>query len=316
MTDAKRPATLPSPQKSTIGRTLMPRAGALLSRVAPTLAGELAAHLFLRTTHPDAPERERGALEGWTPLAVPYRGRTLPAWTRGEGPAVLVVHGWDGRGAQLAGLGDAIVAAGCRVVLFDGPGHGADIARSSSIAELAEAVRAAAAVASPSRPLHAIVAHSAGGSASVRAMALGVRAHRLVLVAPGTDVERIGGEAAALLGLGDSAYRRFRAAVERRAGATWRDVDPVHAAAWLADEASLLVIHDRDDREVPLADARRLVAAWPGAELHVTRGLGHRRILRDGAVLARVATAVAPRLSAAAPALDPTRVARVAEAGR
>jgi hypothetical protein len=31
-----------------------------------------------------------------------------------------------------------------------------------------------------------------------------------------------------------------------------------------------------------------IAAAWPGAELVTTEGLGHRRILRDPAVVARV----------------------------
>ncbi|MDH3404602.1 MAG: hypothetical protein OEP45_13350, partial [Acidobacteriota bacterium] len=53
-------------------------------------------------------------------------------------------------------------------------------------------------------------------------------------------------------------------------------------------EQPLLAIHDRGDREVPLAEVRRVVAAWPHAELVLTEELGHRRILRDPAVVARV----------------------------
>jgi hypothetical protein len=43
----------------------------------------------------------------------------------------------------------------------------------------------------------------------------------------------------------------------------------------------LLVLHDRDDKEVPLRAGREIARAWPGAELFVTNGLGHQRILRD-----------------------------------
>jgi pimeloyl-ACP methyl ester carboxylesterase len=48
----------------------------------------------------------------------------------------------------------------------------------------------------------------------------------------------------------------------------------------------LLVIHDTDDKEVRFAPSEALVAAWPGAALHPTEKLGHKRILDDGAVLA------------------------------
>jgi pimeloyl-ACP methyl ester carboxylesterase len=54
-------------------------------------------------------------------------------------------------------------------------------------------------------------------------------------------------------------------------------------------DAALLIVHDRLDREVPFEHGERLAQAWRQARLHVTSGLGHRRILRDEAVVAEVA---------------------------
>jgi len=50
-------------------------------------------------------------------------------------------------------------------------------------------------------------------------------------------------------------------------------------------EQPMLVIHDREDREVPFSEGRRHVLNWPGARLQATRGLGHRRLLEDPAVI-------------------------------
>ncbi len=50
----------------------------------------------------------------------------------------------------------------------------------------------------------------------------------------------------------------------------------------------LLVIHDRDDREVRWDDGAAIAAAWPRAELVTTTGLGHHRIVSDGAVIQQV----------------------------
>jgi pimeloyl-ACP methyl ester carboxylesterase len=47
------------------------------------------------------------------------------------------------------------------------------------------------------------------------------------------------------------------------------------------------VIHDRDDPEVPLANGEAIAAAWPGARLVTTEGLGHTRIVHDPGVVAR-----------------------------
>ena len=47
-----------------------------------------------------------------------------------------------------------------------------------------------------------------------------------------------------------------------------------------------LIVHDRGDRDVPVAHAERLQHSWPDARLMLTEGLGHRRILRDPEVIA------------------------------
>jgi hypothetical protein len=56
-----------------------------------------------------------------------------------------------------------------------------------------------------------------------------------------------------------------------------------------AQRAALLVVHDVDDREVPWREGAAVADAWPGAELALTRGLGHHRVLKDEGVTARVA---------------------------
>jgi hypothetical protein len=50
----------------------------------------------------------------------------------------------------------------------------------------------------------------------------------------------------------------------------------------------LLVVHDQGDRETSWAGGRQIARAWPGARMVSTSRLGHRRILRDPAVIAEV----------------------------
>jgi hypothetical protein len=49
------------------------------------------------------------------------------------------------------------------------------------------------------------------------------------------------------------------------------------------------VVHDRDDSINPFADGVAYAHAIRGAELLATQGLGHRKILKDAAVLGKVA---------------------------
>ena len=54
--------------------------------------------------------------------------------------------------------------------------------------------------------------------------------------------------------------------------------------------AAALIVHDRDDPDVPYAHGEEIAAAWPGAELVTTRGLGHRAVLWDPEVIQRTVT--------------------------
>jgi pimeloyl-ACP methyl ester carboxylesterase len=51
--------------------------------------------------------------------------------------------------------------------------------------------------------------------------------------------------------------------------------------------AAALVIHDRDDADVPFSHGEEIVGAWAGSRLESTSGLGHRALLRDPAVIGR-----------------------------
>jgi pimeloyl-ACP methyl ester carboxylesterase len=55
-------------------------------------------------------------------------------------------------------------------------------------------------------------------------------------------------------------------------------------------KAPLLMIHDRDDRAVPLAHGQALAEAAPDARLFTVNGLGHRRLLADPEVVGTAVT--------------------------
>ena len=60
-------------------------------------------------------------------------------------------------------------------------------------------------------------------------------------------------------------------------------------ASWLGPrlELPLLVIHDRQDREVPPENGERVAREAAAGRFLATDGLGHRRILRDPGVAAQ-----------------------------
>ena len=63
----------------------------------------------------------------------------------------------------------------------------------------------------------------------------------------------------------------------------WSDYSLARSAREMT--APLLIIHDRDDRETYWSEGNALAQAWPGARLITTEGLGHRKVLREPALI-------------------------------
>ena len=261
-----------------------------VQRAAPDLAARWAERMFCSPPRRPISERMAAWLRDGQRFDVIVgspprpRPRRVTAWTWGErGPAVLLVHGWGSSGARFVDLGGALLAAGHRVITFDAPGHGASHGRLSSGPEFA---RAAIAVAAAVGPVSAVVGHSLGGFASALAMDRGLSARRAVFISPSANVNSYSAQFAALLGVTPPVMSTMRERLARRLDFSWSSMDvPAFAPSM---RAPLLVIHDRDDREVRWSDGAAIASAWPGAELVTTMGLGHHRIVSDAEVIANV----------------------------
>lgn len=261
--------------------------------VSDELGTTVAEHLFTTPRRHTRPERERAYLATGRPLSIdvtlrsPVRHhakRTLAAWKWGFGPTVLLVHGWEGRGSQLGAFVQPLVEAGFSVVAFDAPAHGDSPERQLYLTDHADTVADVAAFVGP---VHAIVAHSFGAAAVLLAHARsGLDVPRTIFLSPNAILDDSVVRFAQHLGLDHA----DRIALEHRLVAhTGVDFDALALDRLVAGrDSALLVIHDHDDREVPLSHGCRLAAAWPNAQLQITHELGHRRILRDPTVIAAV----------------------------
>jgi pimeloyl-ACP methyl ester carboxylesterase len=70
------------------------------------------------------------------------------------------------------------------------------------------------------------------------------------------------------------------------------DIDAIAIAPQMT--VPLLVLHDREDAEIPFGDAEAYAETWPGSELAAISGVGHRRILRSRAVVDRIVRFLGP----------------------
>jgi len=249
--------------------------------VAPGLTTRVLADLFCTPRPRPLDDGQRTALSRGERFTIDHEGGRLDAWSYGEGPAVLLVHGWAGRGAQLHHFIEPLVARGRRVVLFDAPAHGASDGSTTNLGDFARSVAAALGSVDD---VEAIIAHSMGGASTAVALARFIEGPgRLVFIAPPVHPSAWIARFQEMIDLSDELTARLTAEVERRARIP---LDEVHATDIAPSmSARLLVIHDRDDREVPYDSGRTIAGAWPRAELLTTEGLGHNRILRDSEVI-------------------------------
>lgn len=216
----------------------------------------------------------------------------------GEGPAVLLAHGWGGNAAHWQTLVPALLAAGHRVVAFDALSHGASDAGAlgpgqSSLIEMSRALLAAAWHAGP---IQAVVAHSLGSAAAALALREGLPAGAAVLIGAPADMRHASATLAWQLGVAPAVLARVQRNSEQWLGMPWGDFN-VPDIGRCRPVPPTLVVHDRHDKEVRWEDGAAIAGAWPGATLLTTEGLGHRRILRDAGVIEQVVTFLAQRLS-------------------
>ena len=156
------------------------------------------------------PDRERELIARGTRVPLPG-GLHATSW--GAGPTVLLVHGWEGRGAQLGAFVDPLVAAGFRAVALDGPAHGDSPGRTTTGPEFA---RAMVATRDAVGPLAAVVGHSFGGFTSLLAVSRGLPTARIVTIGTPASVPEVLRDFLRLVRLPERALPSMIAALEAR----------------------------------------------------------------------------------------------------
>jgi hypothetical protein len=285
----------PSPRNSTTVRSqkLLRLTRAALQTafvVSEELGSNLAERLFTSPHRHPRPERERQVLATGRPFEVDvvlraprWRGAhtRVAAWRWGLGPTALLVHGWEGRGSQLGGFVEPLVAAGMSVVAFDAPAHGDSPGSRLYLADLADTIDDVTAAIGP---LHATISHSFGSAAVLVAHArAGIAASRHVMLAPNVLIDDAVHRFAKLVALDDAERAGLEGALAAHNGIAMEALRLERLVG--TPDSDLLVFHDREDREVAFRHGERIAGQWPGARLVAPDGLGHRRILRDDAMI-------------------------------
>ncbi|MDU9405322.1 alpha/beta fold hydrolase [Pseudomonas sp. zfem004] len=238
-----------------------------------------------------APEHVAGKMRRafMSPRTLPPREWELPLLARaeritlrfglsalrwGQGPTVLLMHGWEGRPTQFAALIETLVAAGHTVVSLEGPGHGRSPGHQAHVVLFARALLEAAA---ELPPLRAVIGHSMGGASVMLALQWGLRAEAAVSIAAPAQLLGVMRGFARNLGLPARARAAFIRQVERDIGVQIARLD---VTAYQLDLPGL-VVHASDDVLVPAGESQVIHKAWFDSRLLLLEEGGHVRVLAD-----------------------------------
>jgi len=213
---------------------------------------------------------------------VTVDGRERPGFVTGEGPLVILAHGWGGRAAQMLDLAASVARNGYRAVAIDSPGHNTDEQRTSDGFQMAAGLEA---VEARFGPPAALVTHSLGAMTAV--MAFGDRHPGAVAwLAPVLDLREALRLFAHRAKLAPWTSELLHRRVERFTGEWW----PVLTAGADTEpsRADLLVVHDPADPDASFDTSAALAERRPGTRLVEAPGLGHNSLLRDADVVETV----------------------------
>lgn len=263
--------------------TLIKSALGLTAKLSPALAGLMAHKFWIRTFRSKEPGRETRFLEKAQWSTVLVNGNNVQVYTVGEGPTIMMCHGWNGRGAQFSHIASALIKDGYQVVLLDNPGHGRSAGSTSSVKAFSQTLS------SLSKHYHpiAIITHSLGGLALLNAISHGLSIKQAVCIAPPKDVSTLTASFSQTMALPASVEGHHRQRIEQQFG---RDVWNAFSMPVLVKDCPIpgMIIHDQTDRFTQHDDSREIASLWPGCEFISTEKLGHMRILRDKSVIERI----------------------------
>jgi len=262
--------------------------GKLLQFLSPRLAASFAFKLFMTPYKFKRPRRENKMYEEATKelLLIPELNKQIQLYKYGSSKKkVLLIHGWAGRGTQLFALADAFIAQGFSVISFDATAHGDSEGKTSAMTEFIPSILE---IARKYGDFEYAVGHSLGSMALLNAVKQGFSVKKIALIGTADSITKICNQFVSRLGLKPKVAVLLKKRLDKELN---YDSETLSASVSARSVTiPVLVIHDRQDADVPLDWATSVHESLLNSTFLVTDGLGHRRILYDKKVIQKIIT--------------------------
>lgn len=249
-------------------------------------AEKFARKLFITPIKHKAPKREHHmeATALQTRLFIESIQKEIVVYEYGQATKkVLLIHGWSGRGTQLVKIADEMLSNGYCTISFDAPAHGKSGTTTTIMLEFIASILE---LEKKYGPFEFAIAHSLGAMSLLNAIKQGLQVKKGVLIGSGNSVDKIVADFISKLKLPAKVGEQMKREFEKKYHAKMEDYAGYVAAKEV--KIPMLVIHDKQDYEVPVDAAYGIAENLENHELIITEGLGHRKILGDAKVIQHI----------------------------
>lgn len=198
----------------------------------------------------------------------------------GEGPAVLLVHGWAGRGLQLHNFIQPLLDKGHSVIAFDAPAHGESTGVATNYFEFHLSVNS---VIKHFKNIEIVIGHSMGCGAVTSNLKEFSSIKKAVLIAPQYDIKKELTQWSEKVLLGKENFLKILNYLEQKYQIRLADVNPKNMASQI--DTDILLVHDREDIPCSHVNSIQLAKEFENNHVYLTKNLGHYRILKDKKVV-------------------------------
>ena len=258
----------------------------IIASISPKLSVLFSAKLFTTPIKHRTPKRElemeKKSIQKL--VDIPVINKKIMTYEYGKSDKkILLSHGWSGRGTHLFKIADELVKAGYSTVSFDAPAHGKSPGRTTIMSEFIETILE---LEKQFGPFEAAVGHSLGGMSLVNATKKGLAINRLAIIGSGDIIQDILNDFVAKLELKPSTSTQLRLYFEKKYNVNMDDYSAYKSAMEI--DIPVLVIHDKNDFEVPVEAALHIHKFLKNGELFLTEGFGHRKILGNSELIGKI----------------------------
>jgi pimeloyl-ACP methyl ester carboxylesterase len=256
---------------------------ALLEKISLKAATRFALYLFYRPIKFPVPEREKAIRESATRhnLSTGKSDFTYYEWGSAWAPKkVLLVHGWSGRGTQFHKIIKTLIHKGYYVGTIDAPGHGENSQKHTDMLEFTDAINV---IEKQFGPFDYAVGHSLGGMAIFNALLSNLQVGKIVTIGTPDNISHVVRDFCSKVNASHRVAEGILKYIEKH-----YKMKPEEASTdYLATKFNPagLIIHDENDQDVGVENALELAKHWPNANLIVTQGLGHRKVLMEQKII-------------------------------